>query len=605
MLSIIVAVILTFIIRLFHLQVLSDEYKSYADDNAFLEKTVYPSRGLIFDRNGELLVFNQPSYDVTIIMREAKKLDTLALCEALHITRERFDERVKELKNRRLNPGYSSYTPQILMSQISVEEYGALQEKLFKFEGIDIQRRTLRGYTYESAANVLGYVNEVPKRVVEENDYYKAGDYIGISGIEKQYEELLRGAKGREILLRNSHGRIVGKYNNGANDVAVEKGADLQLSLDMQLQRYGEFLMQNKLGGIVAIEPSTGEILAAVSAPSYSPSLMVGRKRSENYPILNNDDLRPLLDRCFKGRYAPGSTFKTTNALILQQEGIVTPNTCYPCRMGYTVGRFHLGCHSHESPLNLSESLQHSCNAYYCYGFRALLDAAKYESIASAFEVWKNHVVSFGFGYRLGVDVPSEDRGYIPNSKVYNKLYGENRWKSLNIVSLSIGQGEVTATPAQIANLAATIANRGFWYTPHFLKSVNQSTEHGIVFEKHRATVDERYFEPIIKGMEMAVNATKGGTARIAALDSIVVCGKTGTAENPHGEDHSIFMAFAPKDNPQIAIAVLVENAGFGATWAVPIGSLMIEKYLTGDISSRRKWLEKRISEAVILPYKK
>lgn len=601
MLSIIAVIILTFIIRLFYLQIIADEYKDVAEDNAFLEKTIYPSRGLIFDRNGELLVFNKPSYDVMIVMREAKGLDTLALCDILHITKEQFDERVKDIKNRRLNPGYSSYTPQILVSQISVEEYGGLQEKLFKFQGIYIQPRTLRGYTYESAANILGYINEVPKKVVEENEYYKAGDYIGISGIEKQYEELLRGEKGREILLRNSLGRIVGRYNNGAYDIVAKKGTDLQLTLDMQLQRYGEFLMQNKLGGIVAIEPSTGEILAAVSAPSYSPSMMVGRKRSENYPILNKDPYRPLLDRCLKGRYAPGSTFKTANALIFLQEKIITPQTHFGCKMGYHVGRFRLGCHSHRSPLDLSESVQHSCNAYYCYAFRGMLDDSKYGNISTAFETWKNYVVSLGFGYRLGVDMPSEDRGYIPNSQVYDKVFGKNRWKSLNIVSLSIGQGEITATPIQIANLAATIANKGYWYTPHFLKSA-EGVDTTIVFEKHNVSIEKQYFDPIIKGMEMAVNATDGGTARIARIDSIVVCGKTGTAQNPHGEDHSVFMAFAPKDNPRIAIAVLVENAGFGATWAAPIASLMMEKYLKGEIDPKRKWLEDRVSGSVILP---
>ena len=601
MLSIIVVVMLTFVIRLFYLQIISDEYKYYAKDNAFLEKTIYPSRGLIYDRHGELLVYNEPSYDVMIVMQEAKNLDTLSLCKILHITKAKFDERIKEIKNKRLNPGYSRYTPQLLVSQISVEEYGELQEKLFKFQGIYIQPRTLRGYTYQNAANILGYINEVPKKVVEENDYYKAGDYIGISGIEKQYEELLRGEKGREILLRNSHGRIVGNYSDGIYDIASEKGHDLQLTIDMQLQRYGEFLMQNKIGGIVAIEPSTGEILAAVSSPSYLPSMMVGRKRSENYPVLNNDPNRPLLDRCLKGRYAPGSTFKTVNALTFLQEDIIRPQTCFGCRMGYQVGHFHLGCHNHRSPLNLSESIQHSCNAYYCYAFRNMLDNPKYGSVSAAFEVWKNHVVAFGFGYRLGVDMPSEDRGYIPNSQVYDKLYGKNRWKSLNIVSLSIGQGEVTATPAQIANLAVAIANKGYWYTPHFLKSVADA-DTVIAFEKHDVNVDSHHFEPIIKGMEMAVNATDGGTARVARLDSIVVCGKTGTAQNPHGKDHSVFMAFAPKDNPRIAIAVLVENAGFGATWAAPIASLMIEKYLKGNIAPQRQWLEDRISNAVILP---
>lgn len=595
----IILTVLIFSVQLFFLQIFNEDYRTFADNNAFLKKTIYPSRGLITDRTGKIIVSNKPSYDVMLVMKEMKNFDTLEFCKTLKIDREFFDERIAEIKNRRINRGYSPYSPQLFASMLSIEEYGLLQEKLYKFSGVYIQSRTLREYAYPVAAQVLGNVGEVNKRMIENDttNYYIPGDYAGLNGLEEQYEKLLRGEKGYEIFLRNSFGKVVERYENGIYDKEAIKGNDVQISLDIELQEYGEYLLQNKIGSVVAIEPSTGEILAAVSAPSFSPSLLVGAERAENFKALNQDKTTlPLLNRAFMGRYAPGSTFKTLNAMIFQQEGIISSSTRYPCRMGYTVGRFHLGCHSHSSPLNLPQSVQHSCNAYYCYAFRSLLDADKYDNIDTSFEVWKNHVVSFGFGYKLGVDIPSENQGFIPNSKTYRRIYG-NYWKSLNIVSLSIGQGEILATPVQIANLSAAIANRGYWVVPHFFKSTDNDSV-AFNFEKRETSVEKWCFEPIIEGMEMAVNGAEGSTARIAKIEDIVVCGKTGTAQNPHGEDHSLFMAFAPKDDPKIAIAVVVENAGFGATWAAPIGSLMIEKYLKREISPKRAWVESHITNA-------
>ncbi|HQJ91091.1 MAG TPA: penicillin-binding transpeptidase domain-containing protein, partial [Paludibacteraceae bacterium] len=373
----------------------------------------------------------------------------------------------------------------------------------------------------------------------------------------------------------------------------------LTLSIDIDLQAYGEKLMQNKIGSIAAIDPSTGEILALISSPTYDPSLLVGRQRTKNFAKLVNDPLKPLFDRPMMACYPPGSTFKTANALIFQQEDIINRSTTYGCSNGYHAGSFTVGCHSHFSPLNLVQSIQHSCNAYYCSGFRAMLDNKKYPKVADAFEVWKNHIVSLGFGYKLGTDVPNEKRGYIPNSGVYNKIYGKDRWRSLTIISLAIGQGEVLATPLQLANLSATIANRGFYITPHLVKGIEGGTIDSSFIHKKVTTIQPQYFDPVIEGMDLVM---KSGTGWGSRIDSIEVCGKTGTAQNPHGEDHSIFMAFAPKDDPKIAICVVVENSGFGATWAAPIATLMMEKYLKGYIPKRRLWLEERMFNANLLP---
>ena len=589
-----------YIVRLFNLQVCDSTYKENADSNAFMKKTIYPSRGYIYDRNGRLVVFNQPAYDVVMIPRDVLPFDTIDFCKTLRITREEFDKRIADLKDPRKNPNYSSYSQQTFMSQLSAQDYGRLQEKLYRFPGFFIQRRILRQYNYHNAANILGNIREVNQNDIDNDDYYRPGDYTGDLGVEKSYEKELRGRKGVEILIRDAYGKIKGSYDNGRHDISPIAGKDLTLSIDIELQKYGEELMQNKIGAIVAIEPSTGEILALVSSPTYDPSILVGRERGKHYRELVNDRFKPLFDRSIMAAYPPGSTFKPSQGLILRQEGIVTLNTLYPCYHGYISGRLKVGCHGHPSPIALKPAIQTSCNAYFCWGLKNMIDRkSKYGSTSKAFEVWKNHLVSMGYGYRLGIDLPSESRGFIPNSKFYDKVYGEGHWKANTIISIAIGQGEVLATPLQIANLCATIANRGYFYTPHVVKAVKGGKIDDIYREKHVPTVSSNYYEEVAEGMRMAVT---GGTCRRAEFsDSIKVCGKTGTAQNPHGRDHSALMGFAPMDNPKIAIAVYVENAGFGATYGVPIGSLMIEKYLTGTV--KRLDLEQSMKTANTIIY--
>lgn len=593
--AIVVFVAAVYIVRLFMMQVVDSSNKEFADSNAFLKQTIYPSRGLIYDRNGKLVVSNQPVYDIMMVMREMVDFDTLQFCQVLGITRDEFDERMLSIKDKRKNPGYSRYTPQVFMSHLSTEDYGRIQETLFRFPGVFIQQKVMREYQVDHGALALGSIGEVSQKQMDADPYYRRGDYRGQSGIETMYEELLRGEKGYEILLRDVHGNIKGHYLDGALDKLPVSGKDLTISLDIELQRYAEELMQGKMGSIVAIEPSTGEILTLVSAPTYSPSLLVGRDRSKNYAKLLKDPHKPLFDRPLMAMYPPGSTFKTVQALVMQQEGIITENTAYPCTQGYYYGGRHkLGCHAHSSPLDLPQSIANSCNAYYCWALKALLDnnAKKYGSTGNAYDAWFRDVCSFGFNSKLGVDYPNEKAGSIPSRKFYDRYYGANHWHSSTIISISIGQGEILCTPIQIANLATIIANKGYYYVPHILKSVDGGTIDEKYTTKHQTLIDSVYFNVVHEGM---LGAVTGGTARIGMIDSIQFCGKTGTAQNPHGKDHSIFMAFAPKDNPKIAIAVYVENAGFGATWAVPIASLIIEKYLKGEIPEKRKWLEERI----------
>lgn len=591
-----VLVVLIYILRLFSLQILDDSYQDKADSNAYLKQIEFPARGLIKDRNGKILVFNKPSYDVMMVVREMKQFDTLGFCTLLNISQEEFDIRMKDLKKR---VGYSSYTPQPFMTQLPPEDYGVLQEQLFRFPGVYMQMRTIRNYNYSAAALLLGSVGEVNRKMIEKDEFYVLGDYAGQNGVEQTYENVLRGKKGVEVFLRDAHGRIQGKLDDGAHDVQSKAGQNLTLSIDIDLQMYGERLMENKVGSIVAIDPKTGEILAQVSSPTYDPAILSGRKRSENYEKLLKNPLKPLLDRPVMAYYPPGSTFKIANALIFEQEGIISENTYQSCHLGYHVGRFSVGCHAHYSPLNLVQSVQHSCNAYYCASFRTMMDHKKYKNISDAFEIWKNHIVSLGFGYKLGADVPNEKRGYIPNSGVYDKLYGKDRWKSLMIVSNSIGQGEILTTPLQIANLAAIVANRGYFIVPHLVKNIEGGEIDSLYLTKKITSISPQYFTPIIEGMDLVMRA---GTGWYSRIDSVAVCGKTGTAENPHGEDHSLFMAFAPKDDPKIAICVVVENSGFGATWAAPIASLMIEKYLKGYIAPRRIPMEEKMLNSNLLP---
>ena len=560
---------------------MSDDYKKNADSNAFLNKVLFPARGAIYDRNGDLLVYNQPAYDVMVVMKEIENLDTLDFCRTLNISKEYFIKRMADIKNRNLNPGYSRYTEQMFMNQLSAEDFAIFQEKLFKFKGFYIQRRTIRQYTYNVGAHVLGDVAEVSKRDMENDDYYRMGDYIGIQGVERSYEKQLRGEKGVEVLLRDAHGRIQGRYMDGEYDRTPVPGKNLTLGLDVKLQQLGERLLEGKIGSIVAIEPSTGEILCMISSPTYDPHLMIGRQRGKNHLELSKDSWKPLLNRAISGTYPPGSTFKTSQALTFLQEGIITPETSYPCYHGFVFGGLRVGCHSHGSPLPLVPAIATSCNGYFCWGLYHMLGAKKkYGSVQKAMTVWKDHMVSMGFGYRLGVDIPGEKRGMIPNAAYYDKNY-RGSWNGLTVISIAIGQGEVTLTPLQIANLGANIANRGHFITPHVVKEVEGEELDSLYRFPRKTDVDREYYEVVVKGMRQAV---LGGTCRGANIPGIEVCGKTGTAEN-RGHDHSVFMGFAPMDQPKIAIAVYVENGGFGAVYGVPIGALMMEQYLNGKLS--------------------
>jgi len=577
----VLVVALLFIVRLFVLQIMSDDYKKHADSNAFLKKVQYPSRGVIYDRTDKLLVYNQPAYDIMVVMKEITSLDTLDLCRTLQITPDFLRKRFRDLKNRKLNPGYSPYTNQVFLSQLSAEECGVFQEKQFKFPGFYIQRRTIRQYNYNAGAHILGDIAEVSKSEMEADEYYAPGDFIGKLGVESFYEKQLRGEKGVEVLLRDAHGRIQGNYMDGAFDKSSVPGKNLTLSLDIELQMLGERLLEGKIGSIVAIEPSTGEVLCLVSSPTYDPRLMVGRNRGKNHLEMARNPWKPLLNRAIMGTYPPGSTFKTTQALTFLQEGIITTGTSYSCVGGFSYRGLHVGCHGHPSPLSLIPAIATSCNGYFCWGLYYMIGARqKYGSVQKAMNTWRDYMVSMGFGYTLGIDLPGEKRGMIPNAGYYDKAY-RGSWNGLTIISIAIGQGEVTATPLQIANLGATIANRGYFITPHVVKQIEGEPLAPEYKEKRYTMVDKVHYDEVVEGMR---NAVLGGTCRAANLPDIEVCGKTGTAQN-HGRDHSAFMGFAPMNNPKIAIAVYVENGGWGATYGVPIGKLMIEKYLKGKLS--------------------
>lgn len=597
-----VIIVFIYILRLFDLQIMTDDYKKNADSNAFLNKIQYPSRGAIYDRNGKLLVFNQPAYDITFVPREVTQLDTADFCRALNITREQFDKRMKDVKNRWMNPGYSKYTHQTFMTQLSSEECGVFQEKLFKFPGFYIQRRTIRQYTYNSAGHVLGDIGEVSKRDIEKDDYYIRGDYIGKQGIECSYETYLRGEKGMEVLLRDAHGRIQGHYMDGQLDRPSIPGKNLTLGIDIDLQMLGERLLQHKIGAIVAIEPSTGEILCMVSSPSFDPHILIGRQRGKNHRLLQLDKRKPLLNRAIMGAYPPGSTFKTTQGLTFLQEGIIhEETTLYPCSHGFSYGSLHVGCHGHASPLSLVPAIATSCNSYFCWGLFRMIGDRKYGSPQKALTVWKDYMVSQGFGYKLGTDLPGEIRGFIPNASTYDKVY-RGSWNGLTIISIAIGQGEILATPLQIANLGATIANRGYFITPHVVKEIQDNELDSLYRTRRYTSIDRKYYEDIVEGMRAAVTGSTGSaTCRMVGtiLPGVEACGKTGTAQN-RGKDHSVFMGFAPMDNPKIAIAVYVENGGFGATFGVPIGAMMMDQYLHGKLSPENEKLAEDFSNRVI-----
>ncbi len=581
-----IAIVVVYIIRLFVLQIMSDDYKKNADSNAFLKKVEFPSRGAIYDRNGKLMVYNQPAYDIMIVVNEARgRLDTTEFCRTLNITRDDFIRRMDAIKDRNRNPGYSRFTQQLFMSQLSDKDFSIFQERLFRFPGIYVQKRSIRQYQYPYAAHVLGDVAEVSQADIETDDYYQPGDYIGKLGVEKKYERELRGEKGVQILLRDAHGRIQGSYQNGALDRRPVAGRNLTLGIDVNLQSLGEYLMANKKGSIVALDPATGEVLCMVSSPTYDPRMMIGRQRSKNHALLAANEQKPLLNRSIMGQYPPGSTFKTSQALTFLSEGIVTTGTAFPCSHGFYHRGLHVGCHGHASPIPVVGALSTSCNAYFCWGLYYMIgNRKKYDSVQDAMNTWRDYMVSMGFGYKLGIDLPGEKRGLIPNANFYDKAY-KGSWNGLTIISISIGQGEVNLTPLQIANLCATIANRGYYYVPHVVKAIQGQPLDTLYTRRHYTMAKSWAYDKVVEGMRSAVER---GTCRSANNPQYAVCGKTGTAQN-RGQDHSVFMGFAPMDKPKIAIAVYVENGGFGADFGVPIGALMMEQYINGKLSENSK----------------
>ncbi|MFN4124014.1 MAG: penicillin-binding protein 2 [Flavobacteriales bacterium] len=588
-----VALIIIYLIRIFYIQVIDDSYKLSANDNALRHKIEYPERGVIYDRNGKILVYNEAAYDLMVIPRKVKEIDTLDFCELLDITKEDFIKKLNKLKEQK----YSSYRPEIFQTEISMETYAALQEKMYKFPGFYVQSRTLRKYPMKIAAHALGYVGEVDEQIIAENPYYRSGDNIGRSGIERSHEDNLRGQRGVKIVMVDVFNREKGSFEGGKYDTASVLGKNLISSIDADLQEYGEQLMQRKVGSIVAIQPQTGEILAMVSSPNYDPNLLVGRAKSKNFRKMVLDTLKPLFNRATMAKYPPGSTFKMVNGLIGLQEGVITPQTTFGCSRGFVFGGLRVGCHPHASPVDLRYSVTTSCNAYYCNVFKNIVQ--KYPKAAIGFEVWRNYVLNFGMGRRYPIDLPQESSGNVPTVQYYDKYHGAGRWNAISVISLAIGQGEMGVTPLQMANYCALLANRGWFYPPHLIKEVEGGQIDTIYKTKRFTGVDEKYHELIVEAMR---NVVTNGTGRIAQLDTVTICGKTGTAQNPHGKDHSIFIAFAPMNDPQIAISVYVENAGFGATWAAPIASLMIEKYLRREV--KRAEMEKRIMDADLLPKK-
>jgi len=565
--------------------------KQSAEDNSRRRVVEYPSRGIIYDRDGNILVCNEAAYDLLLVPHQIHEFDTAMLCNDLGLTKEEVEDKIMKAKK------YSMYRPSVFVKQIDSKVYAQMQEHLYRYPGFYVQNRTLRKYNGGIAAHVLGDIGEVSESQINEDPYYKSGDYIGNSGVERGYEKILRGEKGVSFFLVNVKGEVQGRYEDGKYDTVAVQGNDITLTISSDLQAYGEKLLANKLGAIVAIEPSSGEVLAMVSMPTYDPQLMVGRVRGNNYDSLMNAPFNPLLNRAVASTYPPGSTFKVAQALVAMQEGVITPNQSFPC------DKSKVGCHNHPTPTSVAMGIQMSCNPYFYFVFRRIVqrgfDKNLYKDAAIGLGLWKEKIETLGFNQAFEVGVQGVNTGQIPGPAYYNKIYGENRWAFSTIYSVSIGQGEVLVSPLQMANYAAILANRGYYITPHLLKKINDEDYQGEMAQKVVTPFDKKYFDICAEGMDWVVNKP-GGTGKNAKIPGIVVCGKTGTAQNPHGKDNSVFMAFAPKDDPKIAIAVYVENAGFGGTWAAPIARLMIEKYLKGEISDPA--LEKRILTTTILP---
>ena len=587
----VVIVGLLLIIQLFNLQILNEEYKITAENNAYKYITSYPVRGLILDRNNNILVGNKNTYDILITPIEVKAFDTLALCKIFSLEIETVREKLKEYRKNRRKIGYQTIT---FIKQVPSAQYSVFAEQAYKFPGFSGLPRTSRNYPFNAGANLFGYLTEVDNNFLSKNPDYKRGDYVGASGLEQAYEDVLKGQKGYSILLRDVHNRIQSSFADGKYDVDAIPGKDIVATIDGHLQQYGEELMQNKVGSLVAIEPETGEILAIVSSPGIDIEKLANINKY--YQEIINDPYKPMFNRAVMSAYPPGSVFKLVNGLIGLQEGVMTPQTRYSCNMGYAYSSTRkLGCHAHPSPLDLTHSIMMSCNAYYCNVFKAIIENKRYPNIYDSFNHWREMVESFGFGRKLGSDFPAELGGTLPTTATYDRIHGKNRWKALSMISLSIGQGEIGATPLHLANLAATIANRGFYYIPHLVKDSPDTTIDSRFKERQYTMVNPEYFKDVIDGMYLAVNAPpgSGGTAARARVDGLEICGKTGTAQNPHGKDHAVFICFAPKENPKIAVAAYIENAGFGGTWAAPIASLLVEKYINGTIS--REELEKEV----------
>ena len=590
---------LILISKLFVIQIIDDKYKLDAENNSMVYSIIYPTRGIIHDRNGKILVGNKVAYDLLVTPREVEEFDTLGLAKVLDVSPDVIRDKMAEYRKNRRRIGWQSV---VMLKQIPQETYMKFAEVAYRFPGFRGQARSIREYPYNAGGNLLGYVSEVDARYLKNHpDEYKSGDYAGMTGIEAARERELRGEKGYTIWLRNSRNRIESRYRDGEMDKEAIPGKDITTTIDAELQHYGQMLMQNKVGSLVAIEPSTGEILTMVSSPGIDVEMLADI--GQHYGEISSNPYKPMFNRAVQAPYPPGSVFKLVNGLIGLEEGVVTPQTHYPCSMGYKFGKNKLGCHAHKSPLSFEESIMMSCNAYYCYILRDLLENGKYGTIGVAMDKWQEYVKSFGFGQKLGSDFPSELGGFIPGSGYYNKVYGKGGWKATTVISLSIGQGEIGTTPLHMANLCATIANRGFYYIPHIIKDSENVMIEDKYKERHYTMVDTTHFPKVVGGMYRAVNSGfgSGGTASIAAVKGLEICGKTGTAQNPHGSDHSVFICFAPKDNPKIAVAAYVENGGFGATYAAPIASLLTEMYLNKEISEERKYLEERMMQSNLM----
>ena len=584
--------------KIFSLQMLDDRYKEDADRNSTIYETIYPTRGVIYDRNGEILVGNKVAYDILVNPREVQAFDTVALAAVLDVTPEFIRGRLQEYAKRRSSIGSQGVT---MLRMLPAETYMRFDEVKYRFPGFRGQVRGIRYYPVNAGGNLLGYVSEVDQDYIKRHPgEYRSGDYAGMTGIEAAREADLRGEKGYHIYLRNSRNQIEQPYKDGSEDKEAVPGKDITTTIDAVLQQYGQELMQNKVGSVVAIEPSSGEILALVSSPGIDVEQLADI--GKHYAEIAQNPYKPMYNRAVQASYPPGSVFKLVNGLIGLEEGVLRPEMMYPCSHGYHFGAGHkLGCHGHKSPLNMEESIMMSCNAYYCYVLKNIIDNRKYGSVAEGLDAWHEYVQSFGFGRKLGSDFPAELSGSIPTSRTYNRAYGRGRWNSTTVISLSIGQGEILATPMHLANLCATIANRGHYYIPHIIKA-SEGVEIEERFRQRQYTlVDTLHFPKVVKGMWRAVNSGPGmgGTAWIAHVDSLDICGKTGTAQNPRGADNSVFICFAPMNDPKIAIAAYVENGGFGAQYAAPIASLMVEKYLKGQV--RRTELEERMKKADLM----